>query len=81
MDRYSFPFKILTMHTPDRGQQRANTVSNSATIQGLKVILLNHSHTDGQYDYYLLGLEGRQDKFDRFKQAAKGLGAVHDFNR
>ena len=80
-NRYSFPFKIMTMHSSDKGQQRANTISNSATISGLKVLLLNWSHTSQQYDYYLLGLEGSEDNFNKFKQSAKELGAVQNFSR
>lgn len=81
MNRYSYAFKLISMHTSDKGIKRANTISNSAVVQGLKVLLLNHSHTDGQYDYYLLGVQGEQSDFDKFKRTAKELGAVHDFSR
>ena len=81
MNRYSFPFKIMTMHSKENGRQQANTISNSAVIAGLKVLLLNWSHTLQQYDYYLLGLEGTEESFNKFKKTAKELGAVQDFSR
>ena len=81
MNRYNFAFNIMTMHSHDKGLQQANIISNSAVIAGLKVLLLNWSHTLQQYDYYLLGLEGTEESFNRFRKTAKELGAVQDFSR
>lgn len=78
MERFCYAFKVLSMHLEDKGMNRANVISNTAVIFDLKVILLNWSHTCGQYDYYSLGLEGARDNYEMFKLAAKGLGAVVD---
>jgi hypothetical protein len=81
MDRHSFAFKIMTMHSNDKGQRQADIISECAVICGLKKICLNWSHTSHQYDYYLLGLKGTPENLAAFKKSAKELGAVQDFNR